>query len=330
MGKRKTSKPVEASETPAGVDAPAGAVEAAAIPQLSKYERYTMVQMNRNLIKGAPYNPRQIDEKNKKRLRKIIETHGLVSPLLYNKRTGNLVGGHQRLSILDVLEGTNDYLLHMAEIDVDEKREKELNIALNNTSAQGEYDLAKLEELYKDKDIDILATGFEVGDIYRMFGDAPLAGRVQEMQKLAEQYRSFREAHEGLIEGLAKRDDNNFYLVVVFQDGTAREEFLTGLELPNERHIDGKMLYALLKPEQQKLAKADYTANCEFCDTINIIEDPASKSFVCRLCKKECTLESDEPVVATETPQQTPTEEKTDATQTNEYPATGTEPANNT
>lgn len=62
----------------------------------SKYQNYDTETISRDMIKNAPYNPRIIDKEAKRRLRKNIAKHGLVSALTWNKRTGNLVGGHQR------------------------------------------------------------------------------------------------------------------------------------------------------------------------------------------------------------------------------------------
>lgn len=63
----------------------------------SKYQAYDTETINRSDIKNAPYNPRIMDVKAKKRLKANIAKHGLVAALTWNKRTGNLVGGHQRL-----------------------------------------------------------------------------------------------------------------------------------------------------------------------------------------------------------------------------------------
>src|SRR5262245_10514883 len=61
-------------------------------------------------INRAPYNPRKklekADPEYQKLLRSINE-FGLVEPLIWNKRTGNLVGGHQRLTVL-VDEGATE------------------------------------------------------------------------------------------------------------------------------------------------------------------------------------------------------------------------------
>ena len=49
-------------------------------------------------VNPAPYNPRidlQPEDPEYKKLEKSIEEFGLVQLLVWNKRTGNLVGGHQ-------------------------------------------------------------------------------------------------------------------------------------------------------------------------------------------------------------------------------------------
>lgn len=70
----------------------------------SKYQKFKVETINRADIKNAAYNPRIMDKEAKKRLKKALQQHGLVSAITWNKRTGNLVGGHQRLEQLDALE----------------------------------------------------------------------------------------------------------------------------------------------------------------------------------------------------------------------------------
>src|SRR4051812_18566168 len=91
---------------------------------LSKYQRFTTERVHRRDLKNAPYNPRKIDEHARKKLKAIVKRDGLIQTLTWNKRTGNLVGGHQRISLIDELEGTDDYFLDVAAIDVDLKKEK--------------------------------------------------------------------------------------------------------------------------------------------------------------------------------------------------------------
>lgn len=142
--KPKAPAPPKASPPKSKAKVPAAGV-------LSKYQAFAVERTHRSQLKKAPYNPRVIDEWSAKKLRRALEKYGLVEPLIWNKRTGNIVGGHQRLTALDALDahdgGTGDYLLDMSVIDVTEKREKALNVVLNNPTLQGEYDLAALRDL---------------------------------------------------------------------------------------------------------------------------------------------------------------------------------------
>jgi ParB-like chromosome segregation protein Spo0J len=51
-------------------------------------------------LKPAPYNPRAISEESLKALGVSLEEFGDLSGFTWNKRTGNLVTGHQRLRAL--------------------------------------------------------------------------------------------------------------------------------------------------------------------------------------------------------------------------------------
>ncbi len=212
----------------------------------SKFEKFQLVEVNRDQIKAAPYNPRQMTDKAKKNLRSHIKRVGLVEPLVWNVRTGNLVGGHQRLGQLDVLEGNRQYKLHVAQVDLDEMAEKELNIALNNPENQGDWDLEKLESLIKVDQISIENAGFDVGGVYQLFGDTPLIEQPEQLQKMADAIRRVKEAEAEARESLNDRDDVNYYMVVVFRDHKSRLTFTQSLGLPDNRFVDGKHLQKLI------------------------------------------------------------------------------------
>lgn len=87
----------------------------------------------------------------------------MIETLVWNKTTGNLISGHQRLKILDKLEKGKDYLLTVAQVEMDEKTEKEQNIFMNNNRAQGYYDIELLKNIVPD--IDPFAAGMWEDDI---------------------------------------------------------------------------------------------------------------------------------------------------------------------
>ena len=117
-------------------------------------------------LKFAPYNPRKMDEKEFEKLKRSIAEFGYVEPLVVNKRTMHVVGGNQRLKALKEL---GFKLVDVVFVDLDDYREKALNIALNKIS--GQWDIPKLKELLVEIDtglFDIELTGFDFDEIEKM------------------------------------------------------------------------------------------------------------------------------------------------------------------
>lgn len=114
-------------------------------------------------LKYAPYNPRKIDDKELAKLKRSIFEFGYVEPIVWNQRTGFVVGGNQRLKALLEL-GIEE--VDVVVVDLDEAKEKALNVALNKIS--GEWDFPKLKDLLIDidtGDFDIELTGFDLDEI---------------------------------------------------------------------------------------------------------------------------------------------------------------------
>ena len=101
-------------------------------------------------LKPAPYNPRQSTAKQEKHLKASLEKFGVVEPIIYNKQTGYIVGGHFRVRELTKL-GYKE--VECVIVDLNEEDERELNIRLNaNTgewdwdSLANEWDVEKLDD----------------------------------------------------------------------------------------------------------------------------------------------------------------------------------------
>ncbi len=91
-----------------------------------------------------------------------------MEPVIWNKTTGHVVGGHQRLKVLADLGFES---VDCVVVELDEAREKALNIALNKIS--GEWDESKLALLIADldaSDFDAELTGFDEAEIQAMIG----------------------------------------------------------------------------------------------------------------------------------------------------------------
>jgi len=132
-------------------------------------------------LQPGPYNPRRKlrpGEAAYERLRRSMQTFGYVDPLIWNKRTGHLVGGHQRLNVL-IDEGTVNEV-DVSVVDLSPAEEKVLNVALNGV--HGEWDqpalAALLLDLRRDQSIDETLTGFEATEIDLLLQSAPIKLRA--------------------------------------------------------------------------------------------------------------------------------------------------------
>lgn len=183
----------------------------------SKYQAYDTETISRDMIKNAPYNPRIMDAGAKKRLKKNIARHGLVSALTWNKRTGNLVGGHQRLEQLDALEKSQDYELTVCVVDVDMREEAALNVQLNNPSMQGDWDLDKLANISEEFDLDMSEDlGFSQTDIDFMFdGDERFSElfETKDATKIRCDLEAVKAARKESTEKLKSRNEINWYVL---------------------------------------------------------------------------------------------------------------------
>jgi hypothetical protein len=205
-----------------------------------------MLKVHRRELKGAPYNPRVLDDNAKRKLKAGLERHGMVSPITWNARTGNIVGGHQRLTQLDDLAGSDDYEITVARIDVDDGREKEINILLNNAHAMGDWDMEALSNLVKDPAIVLAGTGFDHSDLFQLFGDSPLIERNEKLDELADKVREARDRYNAIEDNNTDMNTVDFYMVVVFRDSNQRTRFLKAAKMPDNRYQSGEQLATML------------------------------------------------------------------------------------
>lgn len=99
-------------------------------------------------LKPAPYNPRSSTKEQEKHLQESLRKFGVVEPIIFNKQTGYIVGGHFRVRELKKL-GYKE--VECVIVDLNEADEKELNIRLNANTGEWNWDL-----LANDWDADTL------------------------------------------------------------------------------------------------------------------------------------------------------------------------------
>lgn len=127
-------------------------------------ERKRILDMDR-----AAYNPRISlvpGDSEYEDLRRSINKYGVLIPVVWNKRTNRVVGGHQRLT---VLENEGETEVDVSVVDLDDTQEKQLNIALNKI--EGGWDEEKLAALLLELGEDATQTGFTQQEIDSLTND---------------------------------------------------------------------------------------------------------------------------------------------------------------
>jgi DNA modification methylase len=119
----------------------------------------------------APYNPRQSTAKQEQHLRESLEKFGMVEPIIFNKQTGYIVGGHFRVRELKKL-GIKE--IECVIVDLNEADEKELNIRLNANTGSWDWDT--------------LANDWDVVDLEAWGLDIPQFDTVEELEASEDDY----------------------------------------------------------------------------------------------------------------------------------------------
>ena len=130
----------------------------------------------RNLadLHPAAYNPRRElkpGEPEYEKIARSIEQFGYVDPLVVNK-DGTVIGGHQRLRVLQDMGATE---ADVVVLDLDKDREKALNIALNKIT--GDWDPVKLTEVIGELDLedyDLSLTGYSEKELEAILAEVRL------------------------------------------------------------------------------------------------------------------------------------------------------------
>jgi ParB-like chromosome segregation protein Spo0J len=232
----------------------------------NKYEKFTVEQIKRCEIHGADYNPRKITEEAKKKLKRSLKEHGLVMPIVVNRRTMAIVSGHQRVSLLDDIIRKDDYPLTVAMVDVDEKEEAVLNVSLNNQSLMGEWDTFALQDIHNlFPDIDFVSDfGFDESDIDIMLGDflkddaieQPLIDPMNEAKKSAEDFRQMKKEQrekaknkeEENPQDVHELSDLDYTLTVVFPNNREKADFMRKIRKdPKEKFVKSAVLFDISK-----------------------------------------------------------------------------------
>ncbi|MFC6402950.1 ParB N-terminal domain-containing protein [Mammaliicoccus sciuri] len=141
----------------------------------------SIVTMQLKDLKPANYNPRVALTENDpeyQRIKSSIEQFGYVDPIIWNEQTNNIVGGHQRYTVLTDM-GVEQVAVSV--VNMNEEDEKVLNIALNKI--EGDWDDERLKEVLETiSDDKLQLTGFDEDEIEALFDDLDIDSLFTEDQ----------------------------------------------------------------------------------------------------------------------------------------------------
>ena len=214
-----------------------------------KLESYEIQKIHRSQIKNAPYNPRVISDDNRKKLKKSLKGLGLLYPLVWNKSTGNLVCGHQRLSIIDELKKTSDYELTMSVVTLTEKQEVIANVTENNRNLMGDFDTDGIKSLLSDgfsfKDFE-----FTENDMNLMEIDLAADFFEQETQEVkadVEEIKKMKAARKQFKEEANLDVANDNYVCVIFKSLEEKTNFLSDYKIDSDtKYLSSSILKSIL------------------------------------------------------------------------------------
>lgn len=210
-----------------------------------EYEKFEIVEIQRDKIKNAPYNPRKITQKARDKLKKNIKEVGLLAPIIWNEVTGNIVSGHQRISVLDSLTKSKDYSLKVSKVKLSHKEEVEQNIFLNNVESQGYFDMDKLGGILNDE-IKIENTGFDLKDVYVMFGKSDVERDADDLIEKSRLLKEAAQRSEDVKESNKERSTDNYYSIIVFKNEKERNLFFSKLGIEDPNCINGDELSEMI------------------------------------------------------------------------------------
>ena len=116
-----------------------------------------------SLLNAAPYNPRkdlQPGDPEYQKIARSIEKYGCVEPIIWNEKTGNVIGGHQRLKVLAATGA----------VEVDVRDNEKLSAVLQDLSAGFDVEVTGFDQ----HEVDALVASFaESGHEYELPGSEP-------------------------------------------------------------------------------------------------------------------------------------------------------------
>lgn len=148
-------------------------------------------------LKFAPYNPREIKHDDIETLKKSIERFGLRGLITINTRKGRegmIVGGNMTVMTLKEMGWETIPAKNIDFVDLPEKEEKALSLALNKIAERRDWNDEKLAEMMWElnrAEIDLSLTGFGEVEISNILDSQMLEGEEEEKEP-EEEYKEIK------------------------------------------------------------------------------------------------------------------------------------------
>ena len=243
-----------------------------------KVKQAQSITIQRSQINFASYNPRRLSDTAKKKLKANLKRIGLAGGIVWNETTGNLVSGHQRLSIIDEIEKynpdthENDYPIRVEVLQLSDKEEKEQNIFFNSTTAQWEFDNDLLAALIPEIDYDL--AGLDEADINVLIADVPVFDVADYNQAVKDDFRNLeqitdeerlarkeavKQAKQATKDNLSEEVMGDPYITLSFYDYESKLYFMEVLKnkieeakiiysvRPDDKYIKGEIVQQIIE-----------------------------------------------------------------------------------
>ena len=243
-----------------------------------KVKQAQSITIQRSQINFASYNPRRLSDTAKKKLKANLKRIGLAGGIVWNETTGNLVSGHQRLSIIDEIEKynpdthENDYPIRVEVLQLSDKEEKEQNIFFNSTTAQEEFDNDLLAALIPEIDYDL--AGLDEADINVLIADVPVFDVADYNQAVKDDFRNLeqitdeerlarkeavKQAKQATKDNLSEEVMGDPYITLSFYDYESKLYFMEVLKnkieeakiiysvRPDDKYIKGEIVQQIIE-----------------------------------------------------------------------------------
>jgi len=124
--------------------------------------KYKLEYVKPEELVELPENPRKHPDMLISKIEKSMQKFGFTAPILALQESKEIVAGHGRLKTAKKMELEEVPVIFL---DMDRKNALEYVIADNKLQQDSSWDFMKLNELFKDDDLDIEVTGFEKNEV---------------------------------------------------------------------------------------------------------------------------------------------------------------------